>query len=1246
MKKPPYTFHSRFLAHLTQGGAIAFCLMCSLLLLPGRGAGQVLFSDNFEVDCPDAPCQGVINNQCLPLWAGSHGTPQIRADLGTGNRSLCMIYASMGLSEGAFRTLPPGVQFEPCTVYEYTIRIRTVLGNAPANVRYEIALTNGLQPAPLPQDNESCLGALPQAGPAQIIFSEPASNFLPANGWKELKCRFVPTQAFTQLWIYSTGIPTILGGFCIDDLQVNRIGPATSPTSTFLSVDATPTCRGSVVEVAYRICQTEALQPTTFTVSANLPGGFSLASGYSNPVSFTSASPATLCYYNGGMCVDIVFRFVVSSGIAPDTYVIPLQVQENNACLSGWTEMVEIKVVDCPVPEYSCECPAGYPVFNIFPLPERNYNSLRNLLIQSALPAQGVSGACLRIKGQFFVNADYTLDNCLLLMEPGAEILMDYDKALSISGSELRGCDAMWRGIKMLYNAGGGSTLVINGSTLSDAQYAVYVSSHTFPVPNLFLVNNRFDNNLVGLYVPGSSAGSSINSLVIVNRFTQSSHELLPPYPGQSNHAENLPEQNGKALAGIIINGIPSFHSIKNAFSGLTSGIIARNAAVVSSHDSWEHVRMADEYPAWEFGGKAVSMVSTSGMRAGTVERGLFSRCDQGIMSNNYQLTVRNNTMNQTDVGVFAGLNWAGDIIIEDNLMRDALWGVLTAHVNPHGKVEVNRNEIATATENAKMGIASIFSIAPTRISRNKIVVTYTGSGIGLWASSKVITHDNQVSLLIPQKAQYGMDIQNTPQSLFGFNTVTGGGTSGPDNIALRIASSPGNLYCCNTLTNTRIGAYIAGGSLATQNFRGTHFSKHHTSLLLQNQNALLGSQTHKQNCWGPGAGPAVYGEGVPVPLNTALQYPFVVDPTINSCFMPAAHTPAGWFQDEPDFDIENVCNSEVCVINEFLPESDDVKRLAIGDTTIAPAVLWELQRYLYARLQGQELQSPVIRDFVQRAESSSIGAFYRIETELTALMQGDEWLNERLRANLQTTQERQERIGREDAEFSLLQPSGNWLRPENRTLQLEEISRIASENAEIAKEQQAQRRERAEVLAEKNKAIVPETDFEANEQSVNDLYLQYIAENFAPLQPERMEHLQSIARQCPFIGGNAVYRARAFWTVLTGEMPHYNDEAACADPPALRMPEQSAGAPAALRGFTVFPNPTNDELRIQWKEAALETGEARIFDLYGRLVQRSVIATGATENTMSLHRLSDGLYYLNLHVNGMRLVRRIVVQH
>lgn len=695
----------------------------------------------------------------------------------------------------------------------------------------------------------------------------------------------------------------------------------------------------------------------------------------------------------------------------------------------------------------------------------------------------------------------------------------------------------------------------------------------------------------------------------------------------------------------MVINGISSFHSIKNVFSGLTSGIVARNATITSTQDSWEHIRMADEYPAWEFGGKSISMVSTSGMRAGTVERGYFSRCDQGIMSNNYHLTVRNNKMNQTDFGVFASLNGVGNIVVEDNLMSDALWGVLTAHVNPQGRVEVNRNEIATATENAKMGIASIFSTAPTRISHNKIDVTYTGSGIGLWASSQVTTHDNQVSLLIPQKAQFGIDIQNTPQSLFGFNTVTGGGIGGPDNIALRIASSPGNLYCCNTLSNTRVGAYITGGSLATQNFRGTHFSNHHTSLLLQNQNALLGSQTHKQNCWGASAGPAVYGEGVPVPLNTALQSPFVVDPTINSCFMPAAHTPTGWFDIDNDIEYAgDICNIAPCDADWFTPESDDVKRLAIGDTTIAPAVLWELQRYLYTRLQGEELQSPVIRDFVQQAESSSIGAFYRIGTELTALMQGDEWLNERLRANLQTTQERQEQIGREDAELSLLQPSGNWHIPENRALQLEELSRLASENAEIAKEQQAQRRERAEVLAEKNKIVVPETDFEANEQSINDLYLQYIVGDFAPLQPERMEQLQSIARQCPFIGGNAVYRARAFWAVLTGEVPSYNDEAACADPPALRMPEQSAGAPAALRDFTVFPNPAQNHINITLNTAEDMPGTLWVHDVFGRPLFQYALEAGSNAYMLNITDIPDGLYFFRVRFQGWDAIKKIIV--
>lgn len=1226
--------------------------MSSLLLLPLRGFGQPLFNDNFQVfGCPDSPCtSGFITNanDCLPPWFISHGTPHVRADdpFDThSNRYLCMTYNQDNLGEGTFRILENEAEFLACNMYALEFRIRTLGMPNPGNANYQIALTNGLSPAPVILPDPPCAGAIPQPSPVQVIFSQPAGEFPVSAGWQYFSCRFVPNQNFSQLWVTATatGVEgTVVNMFCIDDLSITLEGPVEQASGHVSYQMPSVVCPGSLVELGYRICNAVGLSATTYTVQAGaFPAGLSLAPGSDNPVVGSTSDPP-ICGLNGN-CTNVKFQVLVAPNQPPGVYTIPLSigVQSAHGCFSGWTDEMKIEVLDCPVPEYDCDCPAGIPQVNIFPYPGFNVVDLSDLIMwRQILPAGALSGHCLRIKGQLRIDMDYSFDNCLFRMDPGAEIVVHQNAQLWIDQSLLSGCTAMWRGVRVL----SGGVLTLTNDTILDAQYAI----HAVPGPFTFVyaVGNQFDNNFVGAFV-AEHPFTSLTSLFEVNEFTQSAGTLLPPFSGQSSAPENLPEQNQHALAGIIVNTVSAFTSLSNTFSGICSGIVSRNTNFASSKDTYVRITGCEDfYPSWEFGGKAVS-IRSSGVHPALVEHGVFEACVQGISSGFAPLAARYNQMTQVNQGIFASMAQPGNIVVEHNEIEDALGGFFVAHAHPEGSVSMEHNEISTDTENASAGIVLLFNQAPAKLMENHVRIKEAGSGILVFDARRATLHDNTVEIDNPGAAEAGIDLQHLRQSLLETNTVRGAGTGGPANIALRITSSPGNVYCCNTLDNTRLGARISGGSLATDNFRGTAFSNHNTSLLLPNVNAVLGTQTHMQNRWLQDAGPAVYD----VLSDFAENYPFIVDVSSangDPTYEPEEFSPETWFQFETNPEDEDECDVEICMVNEFAPESDDVKRIAMGDTTVAPAVMWELQRYIYERLQGETVQNASILHFLAQSDTNAIGAFYSISKGIEALFAADTTAVALLKANLANAEEKLDSIVLIDLalpEADSAEAASLWA---SRGQLVSDLSVLAEDNALLAQDLADAYSSEAEKLRSQNDSIVVATDYEYNEKAVNEIYLSRLAAlSFMPDSAE-VALLESIAGQCPFIGGNAVYRARAFLMLLTGDAAVYDDSLACLPVQALTAPPDIAISQAIhpTRELKIYPNPTQGEVDMLWNEAVGQSGRISIFDLFGRQIQQIHVPVGSMGQNLSLRHLPEGMYVIRTWLDNQEFVNKLVIKH
>jgi Secretion system C-terminal sorting domain len=160
---------------------------------------------------------------------------------------------------------------------------------------------------------------------------------------------------------------------------------------------------------------------------------------------------------------------------------------------------------------------------------------------------------------------------------------------------------------------------------------------------------------------------------------------------------------------------------------------------------------------------------------------------------------------------------------------------------------------------------------------------------------------------------------------------------------------------------------------------------------------------------------------------------------------------------------------------------------------------------------------------------------------------------------------------------------------------------------------------------------------YEANERTVNDIYLSTIASNNYSLSNTEQSTLQSIAYQCPYLGGKAVYTARSILALV--ERPYYDDRALCAAQGTLWRTQNPKNTPkkelANALQVKAFPNPVANlcTVFVQGEHGVLEMTVA---DALGRTISTSSIAEKSNQAIVSFETMPAGLYILTLReVNG-----------
>lgn len=896
---------------------------------------------------------------------------------------------------------------------------------------------------------------------------------------------------------------------------------------------------------------------------------------------------------------------------------------------------------------------------------------LSDAIASNLLPANSASGLTRCIEGTLLLDfisntqTSYGFYNCVLQMGPGARILIAPDFSVDINESIFLGCDAMWRGIEV---SAGATVKGILNSQISDAQYGLYLNPGTAADPTYVYANgNVFRDNFVGVYVAGGS-GNILNWINTHNKYT-STAALLPPFSGQTATPEGLPQLAGsQALAGIVADAFPGVRSRNNTYQNLTSGIILRKSSAWSFDDDFFNIRdNGNHYGAFDPVGVAVYSMG-SGAQTLTVEMPLVDNCRYGINTAMTKLTATRGQYTNVDHGIGAVAGGPGGIIIggspaNQNTIDAIFTGVLVANPVLGGLLNVSHNDITTSTSSGSLwgfGIGVIFSsIGTITIRQNQVTVDDSGIGILLGFSSRVEVVDNSIVLTSPN-ANSGIGLQGTLACRMTDNEVTGPGTSGNTTVGLNLFNAAGNAYCCNTLEEVNVGMQVKGGCLSTDLVRGNTFGASEISLFLPVNDedeppyppSIIGSQKHTKNRWLSGSGAAKY-EAEP---EYAQNFPFIIDdsaPNGSAEYKPSSHSPSTWFDVREDGDENPSCSLQECLTLPFAPDSDDVKKLAAGDTLLAAATYWDLQRYLYKNLQEYVVSDTTILTFLAQSDTSSVGAFYAVDQELMDLLYRDSAHQRSLATTLQAVESYLDSLVVADQLLPLSDSAqlAAWIATTNSW-----VDDLAGQSAyadSLASYIDGNLASGAVSIIALNDSIDAKTDFAYYEKTVNDLYLHRISGGaLTNLDSSTIATLQDIAQQCPSVGGNAVLRARAWLTMAVTPAVVYSDSLACATSLARTSLPQNEYRPLPVarqadQMYRLMPNPAQHEVTIAWTIPTEIATPFELWDTYGRIVVEGVLPTGTTSHRLSTTHLAPGIYFLRIKQAGTDVATiKLLIQH
>lgn len=134
-------------------------------------------------------------------------------------------------------------------------------------------------------------------------------------------------------------------------------------------------------------------------------------------------------------------------------------------------------------------------------------------------------------------------------------------------------------------------------------------------------------------------------------------------------------------------------------------------------------------------------------------------------------------------------------------------------------------------------------------------------------------------------------------------------------------------------------------------------------------------------------------------------------------------------------------------------------------------------------------------------------------------------------------------------------------------------------------------------------------------------------------LTAQQAQDLLAVADQCPLVGGNAVYQARALYYQID-PLQDFDDPALCLH---HGLVTKSLKRPT-VTGLSVVPNPAMDEATLVLIEALAAPGQLVFYNALGGEVLRMRVPEEQQRTSLSTAQLAPGVYHYRVLTGDVEL--------
>ncbi|MFM2386910.1 MAG: hypothetical protein RL660_1667 [Bacteroidota bacterium] len=913
------------------------------------------------------------------------------------------------------------------------------------------------------------------------------------------------------------------------------------------------------------------------------------------------------------------------------------------------------------------------------------------------------TGKTIYIEGTFTLDADLSLTGCTVYLVPtvagGVPVPAQINCQtynLSVLNTTMQGCTYMWQGISAsppLANGPIHTITISNNSIVKDMLYGIELHDQfTINASNSFFYNNdvsiSFNKIINRLYT---------DNLIHNNTFSKQGTGMLPPLLTQTPHHGIMVVNCRRIRIGHSSNT-----TLGNTFSNLQNGIYDKQLGIVTGvftnkqtqlqcyfnkfdHISggvelWTDVTEKDltiyELP---WGAAIFGTNQTLGNRRDILVKGNnsingpiinFDHCGKALVTSGYSVVYDKNNSTNTSLGV--GATWCNGrrVRVTDNRFSEVMLGVTksgthaSTTIGGYAGFHVQANEFTLApypssqqgllgTSHAIVGLCNVGAVSQGHILNNtiKVPMPTNAVGISLSRSTKHQLVRNDVIFTAPSTGVMyntvgfmptlvGIMLNNSKNTIIKENRVTGSGSTLQnthfDAAGLYMVRSDGAQINCNAFDYLRYGLFVMGPNALSNNDQmnenrldnrranilyarlageGTIGDVGNQSLPHDGNNVFFGSagdinvglgKLHRAS---PNCSNSQFDDfftaHLTLPTNSTLNQNWMstLAPGGNgnaNCLVQIT-TQAGTNQSSCTYVPSPMPPS---AISADWPPANTVAPLAV-----VPAEMSAARALAIAT--GTE-------DFVE-------------------FIEGAEALNERQLYDF---------LRRHPSARSQYPQLDNFYLARNGDV-LEQLTYIDEQIAMLTDSiftmDSTQYDSLLTVLAVMNEELDSDEQFVIEEQWVNALILQKMSGELS-LNTAQYNNLILLATTCPYLAGNAVYKARDLLANYVPSMS-YNDRVLCNTQGVYRLAAEgnSATIQAQLDALTlagtaipilVYPNPATTSVHIAAKLKATERYQLQITDATSKRVLQQELRSDVTVNNIDVTSLQSGMYFIRVTCN------------